>query len=277
MNKIEELKQKLEQLKQEKINNEKMLTEIQQNDVQVIEQELEGLNTLMSNINNAKKQGKIATIFAHTGLAVFAISASLFFVALNAEAFVSAQMQQGLLSFIGNNSDMICLIFGIMAVAGLTSVISTMWPIKSSAQFLIDNNDENIQSQIDEKEKQKELAKQNSKSNEQKLSTLNKRQVELDEEIKNYESKISIYEKVTKQLISEFMSSSQFLEKRETKVKAYNEFPLEYETDIDMIDVTKTSDEELYEVDTLEEAIDSSGTIFKKEINENNGNQKVKK
>ncbi len=141
----------------------------------------------------------------------------------------------------------------------------------------MDNNDENIQSQIEKKEKQKELAKQNSKSNEQKLSTLNKRQTEINLEIEKCEAKLLLYEELKTQVVNEFFNNIDRLEKGDTKVKVYNEFSLEYEADIDMIDVTKTSDEEPYEVDTLEETIDSSGTIFKKGINQNKGNQKVKK
>lgn len=196
MDKIEELKQKLEELKQEKINNEKVVTKIQRNDIHIIEQELEGLNTLMSNIKKAKKEKTFGNILVYLNLNI----------AFNATT----------LMFDGNIP--IGIYIALMLSSCIGGALSMVWSTLNS-RFLTDHKDENIQSQIEEKEKQKELTKKNSKSNEQKLSELNKRQVGLDLEIKSYESRILIYEEATKQLVSEYMDSLQFLEKRDTKVR----------------------------------------------------------
>lgn len=213
----------------------------------------------MSKIKDAKNQRKIATIFAYTGLAIAVISLLLL---APIDASFPVKMRQVILSLFSNNGNMMFLVCGIMATLGLTSLISTLWAIKSSKQFLMNNNDENIQSQIDQKKKQKDLAKQNSKSNEQKLSELDKRQTEINLEIDKCEAKLLLYEELTTQLVNEFLDNIDRLEKRDKKVKVYNEFSPEYDCDYD-IDVPTITEEE-YEEDTLEEAIDSSGTIFKK-------------
>lgn len=71
---------------------------------------------------------------------------------------------------------------------------------------------------IKEKEEQKELAKKNSKENEQRLSDFRKRQSEIDYEIEDNKMRLLKYEAAKKQVIDKFVSSPEFLNMWRTEV-----------------------------------------------------------
>lgn len=192
MNKINELKTKLEKLIQEKQSNEESIKVLQQNDVSVLEKELQDLNNKVKDSEKAKKRKLIPLIGAIVLLImpIFVAYACLLSTgALNA-AFLAV----------------------------VTSYIFAAYPIKwSFVEYLDDRNLSkksrlnDLQKQIDEKEEQMELAKQNEKANEEKLVELEGRNSEISIETANCENKISKYEEIKHEMINAIVNNPEFL------------------------------------------------------------------
>ena len=220
MNKINELKKRLDELEQEKSSNNKLIDELNQNDVGVIETDIKNLKTLVTKIKKSKVLGLVGSISSVIGFALTFSSFGLMLSSSNSSILdVIAQY------FFSGFSHAKFMVNSLIIVSfGVGAVLSTIGikQFRDSRDFLHLHNLKFIQWLIKKNEKQLELAKENSEVNKQKLNEINSKQEEINSEIENVKIKLSRYELAKSEVINEFLNSDEFQETVQKLYEFYN-------------------------------------------------------
>ncbi len=193
MNKIVELKQKLEQLKQEKINNEEIVKKIQNDN--------DNLSTINNSINHRLKELEelLFEYKKNRRIKKFILAIIILNIIL---AFTMFALSRG----IGTEN----FIFKIMLAFFLfnnTIISATFKEYGEAVRFLQTYDLKSIQNRIKKKQKDKDLNEQKLKMNTQKLVELNETQTLLNLEIQDYETKLMNNKETKSQEINEFLNN----------------------------------------------------------------------
>lgn len=191
INELKKLKEHIENLRQKKLDNKKTIEEIknEENSIEKLERNIQGLRFSKFDIRMAKFCKITSLVFLIYG-----------FVSLISG--ISLGRMGNLLHFI------VGWVMGVAVFAGFSCILKE----KCLKEYGCSSIKE-INNQIEEKEKQKELIKSKSETNKEILIEKEKRQIELDEEIKKCATELSKYEAVKDGIVNEFLNSPEFLQK----------------------------------------------------------------
>lgn len=194
---------RIDDLKKEKLENEKIINEINEEDksVSVIEKELESLNIKMHNFKFIKVAKPISYAF------------SFVFLVAVITLFISTSVIN-----LSNNNIVDVLILSTFLGAPFPSLVKLYFGELSKTIGY--HSLEEIQKLIEEKEQQKELIKSKSETNKEILTQKEQRQIEIDKEMEACTSRVHQYVDIAKQFFN--LNNSEFLQASNSLMQVIN-------------------------------------------------------